>query len=495
VGNRVFIMSEPSWWQGSVWPELRCYDADTGALIWRQTVDPFLAFPEVTAAQRQQMTADVDWSHGLYRKAYQVSAAIAEKGGAAPDSPEMKAANEELAKSGMSMNGVRMNYGQLRALRFDEKVQQRFKEIDQRLRPHGVFRINTWDNNQRCRIGTCFPTPVSDGERVYVLTAYGTVACYDMNGVLRWCRPSRCSAAGNVFVMDSPRLYGDLLLTSLYGSYPDAKAKAVHRLLAWDKKTGEKRWAADGLYPAHVKDTPWGSRGGASPTILHVGQTPVVLTCSGNVVRLSDGKVYDAKIGPCLGTWAVDDEKDAIFSSVSNDGNGPRFGLDLAMAGDELQVKVRYLVPKASIGDSPSMVFHAGRLFWTMAQLEPLTGLPLGVKDGSGDIRKAPRTAPSTRHLLLVANGHVYGLREQEERDKGGKKRLAGAVGEVFTLDGKNVASNALLAKERSGEELTEKWQGQGFERSSFSYGCPFNIGGDRLYIRSEDWLYCIGAK
>jgi outer membrane protein assembly factor BamB len=491
VGNRVLVMSEPTWQTGSVWPELLCYDADTGALVWRQTVDPFLGFPEVVAEQRKQMTDDVHWSHDLYRKAYQVSAVIAEKGGAGADSPEMKLANEELAKSGLSMGGVRMSYGQLRSLRFDEKVQQRFKEADQRLRPYGVFRINTWDNNQRCRVGTCFPTPVSDGEGVYVMTAYGTVACYGMDGALRWCRASRVLPAGNICVIDSPRLYGDLLLTSFYGSLPDAKGKAVHRLIAWDKKTGERRWAADGLCPAHVKDTPWASRPGASLTVMNLGKTPVVLTWSGNVIRLPDGKVFDAKIGPCLGTWAVDDEKDAIFSSVSNDTNGPRFGLDLTLAGEELQVKVRYLVPKASIGDSPSMVFHAGRLFWTMAQLDPATGLPLGVKDGNGDIRRVARSAPNTRHLLLIANGHVYGLHEQ--RPKGAV--VCQGVGEVFALDGKSVASNELLSKERSGEELTEKWQGQGFERSGFSYGCPFNIGGDRIYIRSEDYLYCIGEK
>jgi hypothetical protein len=491
VGNRVLVMSEPTWQPGSVWPELLCYDADTGALVWRQTVDPFLAFPDLTAQQRKQMTDDVHWAHSLYRKAYQLSAAIAEKGGAGADSPEMKAANAELAKSGMSMEGLRMNYGQLRALRFDAGVQQRFKESDRRLRPYNVFRINTWDNNQRCRIGACFPTPVSDGECAYVMTAYGTVACYGMDGTLRWCRPSRVNHVGNIFVMDSPRLYGDLLLTSFSGACADAKAKAVHRLIAWDKKTGERRWVADGLYPAHVKDTPWDSRGGASPTILHVGKTPVALTYSGNVVRLPDGKVYDAKIGPCLATWAVDDEHDAIFSHVSHDRGGPRFGLELALVNNDLHVKVRWTVgPKGSMG-GPSMVFHQGRLVWSGLQLNPATGLPLGAKDGDADLRKAPRAAPSTRHLLLIANGHVYGLHEQKPKGAA----VCQGIGEVFTLDGKNVASNILLAKQRSGEEFTEKWQGQGFEKSSFSYGCPFNIGGDRLYVRSEDYLYCIGEK
>jgi hypothetical protein len=102
-----------------------------------------------------------------------------------------------------------------------------------------------------------------------------------------------------------------------------------------------------------------------------------------------------------------------------------------------------------------------------------------------------PRSSPESRHPILIANGHVYGLRE--DKPKGASK--CQGICEVFTLEGKKVASNVLSAKERSEAEMNEKWLGQGFEKSSFSYGCPFAIGGDRIYIRSEDYLYCIGAK
>jgi hypothetical protein len=95
--------------------------------------------------------------------------------------------------------------------------------------------------------------------------------------------------------------------------------------------------------------------------------------------------------------------------------------------------------------------------------------------------------------MMLIANGHVYGLRE--EGAKRGEIGRAQGVCEVYTLDGKKVASNVLLAKERTESELNEKWLGQGFRPGSFSYGCLLNIGGDRIYIRSEDYLYCIGAK
>lgn len=28
--------------------------------------------------------------------------------------------------------------------------------------------------------------------------------------------------------------------------------------------------------------------------------------------------------------------------------------------------------------------------------------------------------------------------------------------------------------------------------RQNFSQSCPMNIGGDRLFLRSDDYLYCI---
>jgi hypothetical protein len=492
VGNRVLVMSEPSWQPGSVWPELVCYDADTGALLWRRAVDPFLAFPEVAAEQRQRMTEDVAWSHDLWRRAYLASAAIAAKGGAGADSPEIKKANEALAAHGMTLEGVRMNYGQLRALRFSDENSKRFKEIDQRLRPYGVVRYNTWDNNQRCRVGTCFPTPVSDGQRVYVMTVHGTVACYDMEGNLVWCRSSGRWVTGTHALMESPRLFGDLLLTQFKGSYADGTKESRPRLFAWDKKTGEKRWAVDLPNGSAVKGASWGSRPGASPTIMHLGRTPVVLTSSGNVVRLPDGKVYDAKIGQTLATWGIDDEHDAIFSDCSYDGAQPRFGLELALMNDDLQVKVRWIVGPPGSKGGPCMVYHQGRLFWSGVQLGPATGLALGAKDETADLRRLPRTSPESRHPILVANVHVYGVREERPKDSA---KPCQAVCEVFTLDGKKVAANILLAKSRTDAELNDKWLGQGFERSSFSYGCPFSIGGDRVYVRSEDYLYCVGTK
>jgi hypothetical protein len=50
-----------------------------------------------------------------------------------------------------------------------------------------------------------------------------------------------------------------------------------------------------------------------------------------------------------------------------------------------------------------------------------------------------------------------------------------------------------LLPGPWEGEKL-EQWGVQGFGHG-FSYACAMNIGGNRLYACSNDYLYCIGEK
>jgi hypothetical protein len=44
---------------GATWPELCCFDADTGALEWQVPVDPLDAFPDITPVQCKAATASI----------------------------------------------------------------------------------------------------------------------------------------------------------------------------------------------------------------------------------------------------------------------------------------------------------------------------------------------------------------------------------------------------------------------------------------------------
>jgi len=479
VGNRVLFMSEPGW--KAHFPQLCCFDAETGKLLWQRDVDPFLAFGELSGEQRKALTADLCRVHDSFRAAYRICRPL-EKYASAPEQ-EVAKAGAELRKCGMTISGYTRGYGLLRKLRY---VGDGRKEIDRRLWAYGVKAETTWQRFGRARVGACFSTPISDAEHVFVMTLHGTAACFDMDGNLKWTRYSGYKVGPNTGVMASPRLYGDLLLTP----FIDHGSKNC-LLAAWDKRTGEMRWSRS--IPGGGREGR-ASRAGASLVIMSVGATDVALCSTGYVVRLPDGKVFEARIDQTLPTWAVDDAHDAIHSAGSHDSGAPRIGVRLAIKGDTLEVADLYVLRRSYAPASPAFV--AGRLFCNLAQLDPATGLILGLPpdkqaDG-GDVRRAPRSSPQTRHLLLAANGHVYGMYERKTGRRGEVQKCEG-VGEVFTLDGRQAASNVLLPGPWEGEKL-DQWGLQGFDHS-FSYACSFNIGGDRIYACSNDYLYCIGSR
>ena len=88
----------------------------------------------------------------------------------------------------------------------------------------------------------------------------------------------------------------------------------------------------------------------------------------------------------------------------------------------------------------------------------------------------------------MVGDDRVYGV--TSTRPKEGE-----SVGtcEVFTLDGKKVATNVLPVAPVEGEKSAQIIEQTGYPTWQFSYSCPFTIAGNRIYIRSNDDLWCIG--
>lgn len=480
VAGKVFFIAEP--FQPRCWPSLCCYDDATGSLLWQRDIDPFDALPQVSASERQALTADVGRIHDQITAAYRICSSLLSMGGVPEGDPRLVDINKALGQHGLRLDGYRPGYGLLRALHhIDEKAHQ--ASISQ-LRSHGVIPLTTWWNQGPERVGTAFPTPVSDGERVCVMTVHGTVACYDMQGKLLWTRSSGYRLPRCTGLIPSPRLAGDLLLTH-WNTEPE------NLLIAWDKKSGKQAWST-ALFRGEGSAGPHGvkfSREGGSPVVMTLGDVPVVILGSGHVVRLPDGMVFDARL-PChLPTVAVDDARDAIYGLGMADAGAERWCFELVMKGDSL-VRTRRWVHVENTAGSP--VFAGGRLFAPRAQIDVATGLYLGSKDPSDKAKKVPQSAPNTRHLLLVAGDHVYGLRQERLGDDKKQGPMTG-IAEVFTLNGTKVAENRLSAGSWD-EESTARWAAQGFRQDLFSYACAMNIGGNRLYIASQDFLFCIGA-
>jgi len=123
-------------------------------------------------------------------------------------------------------------------------------------------------------IGHAKCTPVTDGQRLLVLFGNGVAAGYDLAGPRRWIRIVRRPAMPLGHSM-SPVLAGPALVMSI-----------DKELLAVDAATGKELWSRPTLGPS----------GGLAAG--RVGDTWVVATAEGSVVRATDGKFLDRTRNP-----------------------------------------------------------------------------------------------------------------------------------------------------------------------------------------------------
>ena len=93
-----------------------------------------------------------------------------------------------------------------------------------------------------------------------------------------------------------------------------------------------------------------------------------------------------------------------------------------------------------------------------------------------------------------LANGLIYGLTTDGTNGKM----------EVFTVDGKSVATNLVPSAKVEGEKRNQIRAQDRVPKDAekgvvawqwFRYSCPFMIDGDRIFIRSNDELWCVGVK
>ncbi len=482
VGNRVLFMVEPGC-EGITWPELHCFDADTGTLVWKTPVDPLAAFPELTDAKRQEVSAAVESLYEQGRTTYRICRPLMAVGGAKADHPAVLQANKELAEHGMTIGSYTPGYGLLRKLRMTDDRRKKWASL---YNPYGIKPECTWQGFGANRVGLAFSTPVTDGKSVWVMTYHGTLASFDVaTGKQRWSIAS--GYKGHHGLLASPRLWNGMVIAAWFDT-----SAFDPIVLACDQATGQKRWET--RTPTVKVGRERIGRPGGSPVILDLKGTPVILCSPGRVIRAADGFVYETEIGPTsINTWGMDDKTDTIFFQTGGDNiPGQRVALELSLDGDSLAVKERW--GHKGWNEFASSVFASGRLFTSRVQLDPATGFLLGNPTADTDRRKVSQNSPLSKHLLLVANGHVYGFREEKTKATKDKPEEIRGICEVYTLDGKKVSANTLAAAKREGPQL-DRFRMQGWPDSSFSACCAMNIGDDRLYLVSDDYLYCIGEK
>jgi outer membrane protein assembly factor BamB len=354
------------------------------------------------------------------------------------------------------------------------------------LKAHGIT-PETWHENLtrgvNC-VGHAYATPVSDGTHVYVATADGVFAAFDLAGRRRWLAHAPGQVGEYCRNGRSPILYQGLLISDITAT-----------VRAFDRQTGKLLWSDDCAGDSIV-----------SPMVLTVAGKDILWAAGSQAYLLPEGKRLTVKGWKDAGmqTLVKHDERDVVFfcgegehCGWTNKGKGvdpmPPAAVRFSLEGDTLQAKVLWsgINGQPWGGNRPWMLYHAGKLYGPGAGAVDALAGKVALGDFTGKSRSSG-PVPASQHLLLVANGHVYGLAKS-----GGKKGDAGgATLAVATLDGKPVSSCTIPTPEPTPAELAlirsverqDNWP-------EFAKGYTFTLGPDCVIIRGMARLYCLGSQ
>jgi len=532
-----YVMSEPV----NGFPVLQCIDADSGKLLWEREVDWSVLLPDDEAAVvRKQLSDLYKWSAGLLRE-HAVFKEIAAKNRGkkmerprtkkelpgldeddgmeleeAPPKPTPDQASWDAAakrakalgwtgkfggRAGGSVNlqldrnhpMVKLHYA------FIEKYAPVFPAWGPGL---GTYRWSQGFYGESWE-GMTFPTPVSDGHYVWVLTGHAAVACYDRAGNLIWIRrfnsrpgmgdlgpkmqklakrrkgkdswPGPIPGGGDAST--SPRLMdGKLVL------------QAFKFIRALDPATGKLLWEVPDAYThGHSFGT---------PEYIEISGVPAVVTGErGEILRLLDGAILGGPFGEqhLVRVWQN--------KLLCRDKNGVKL-LRLKLADEDQDQDVE---PGDGIVAEPKLTGGSGKLsveeLWKVGKPVDLGGRPAIGADrlyGKGwvcHLATGKVVAGEKGQLPNAGGGYVWPMRLLVKGCELSVDATKGhfvfrdtethkAVGEVQMEKDPLGAANSDHVASRVG---LKQW-------FIFGAGLPYAYK-DRLYIRSHDYLYCIGHK
>jgi outer membrane protein assembly factor BamB len=275
----------------------------------------------------------------------------------------------------------------LRAIAFDVATGREVVNVE-------VFKIPTDRRDINPKNSWASPTPVIDGDRIYVhFGADGTAALSSTGAILwkaRFDYQSQHGAGG------SPIVYGDLLIFNCDGS--DAAF-----VIALDKHTGKTKWKTNRGFPSDQAYT--------TPLVIRVGERDQLISVGAYRTR-----AYDPLTGKEI--WRV--RYDDGFSNVPR----PVFGHGLVFIATGFQEPSLLAVRPDGTGDVTKT-----HIAWTLRRGAPLTPSPLIVGDElylvndggiatcidarSGTIVWQQRLGGTYSASPVFADGRIYFLAEQ----------------------------------------------------------------------------------
>ena len=305
------------------------------------------------------------------------------------------------------------------------------------------------------------PSPVTDGEHVWVVTGTGAVLAFDMNGNKIWEKnlQEEYGTFGLLWgYASSPLLHdGKLIIEVLHGNNTDDPSYIV----AFDAETGQELWRQERITDAE-QESPDAY---TTPTLLrHGGETQIVIS-GGDYVTGHDpetgkeiwraGGLNPRKRGNYRIVASPIVVGDMIYAPSREK---PLLALRAGGTGD---VTVSNFVWKWDAEAAPDVPTPAcdGTYFYMVDDRGVITCL--NAKNG-GVIWGPERTAPGTVSASpLVADGKIYITNED--------------------------AVTTVLAAGREFRRLANNQLDGGYTLASIA------VSGSRLYMRTATHLYCIG--
>ena len=342
-----------------------------------------------------------------------------------------------------------------------------------------------WDNKSNL----ASPSPVTDGDRVVFLFANAIAASYDMAGTLQWKRDfTQTHGAfatqwtyGSSPAFDGGKLYIQVLQRNEVFEFQTFKKGTEGKdmtsyILALDPATGKDLWKQLRPTPAMVESL----EAFSSPVFCDHGGKRIMLISGGDTLTLHDaatGKEYAR-----LATWNQAGEGYNKFfrlvpSPVVGDGvalvcapkNSPVFAMPLDSKGNDVQ-PLWTSDPKVVTSDVSTPAFYEGKFYIldsgrrTLSCVEPKTGKVIWTGEtGSKSKFESSPTVADGKVFMTNFWGDVY---------------VAKAGGDAFEL-------------------LSVNEMGDGSKPNGDAKSCRSSIAAANgcLFIRTQDKLYCIGAK
>jgi outer membrane protein assembly factor BamB len=354
-------------------------------------------------------------------------------------------------------------------------------------------------------LGNTYRTPISDGACVFVAMAYGQVACYDLDGDLKWMqwlppggkdhtwRAGDAQPAQECGHTPSPILVGDRLIVQGKGFGNARNTGRNNRVVALDKRTGKVLWEYN--TKSNLK------RDVGAPVAMTVNGVELVVLSTGVVLQATDGKVLSEDViampGTRIGCMATNGDQVFFNWCASTDGQREKNFIDAFRFtyGAEGFSATRLWTAAVPNCDRVGSTLADGTLYtgtYALYTVNAADGVVTQVLKDQKNRRLDGNTPPS------VAGGKVYWVGGQSD---GGRVIVSTAGTNASTIGASTIVCDARFdfdKAKRGTMPLDDYLQKYGGDKDRFPTvfamcGGPF-FQGDRMYLRSAEYLYCIGT-